>query len=283
MKSAARRRRVWLAGLSSLMLSGCAGAVLTESGRLSSYASLKPSDGVITKTRVHVDKPSVLAAKSLRLLPTTFDGRATASGLNSRQLQLVGNAIDRSLCSDLSRRFRIVLPDEPADLVVHAVITYIGKTDTTAAGASVVTGLGGKVASAATGIPVPVPRIPLGLGSLSVEAEAKDRGGRQVAAFVWARGADALTTGARVAEEADAHALASSFAGDLAKLLVTGNDPIADPAPLLPTMQGVGEYFGGDPRYAACRQFGPNPGPGHTLGGIIGLPPDWTDKGGAPQ
>lgn len=273
--------RAWLGGAIGLMLSGCAAAVLTESGRLSSYASLRPSDGVMTKSKLDVDRKAVLAAKTLRLQPTIVDSGATASGLAGKQIQLVSNAIDRSLCRDLSQRFTIVAPGEPADLVVQAVITRVTKTDTTAAGASVITGIGGKAASAVTGIPMPVPRIPLGMGSLTVEAEAKDPTGRQLAALVWARGADAVTTGPRIAEEADAHTLAGHFASDLAKLLVTGTDPIANPAPLFPTAQGVGEYFGADPKFAACRQFGRDPGLGHMLGGVIGLPPNWTDKGPA--
>jgi Protein of unknown function (DUF3313) len=270
-----------LAGVFGVALSGCASAVLTESGRLSSYAGLKPSDGVMTKTRVHVDKNALLAAKTLRLMPAAVDGRAASSGLTEGQLQLVSNAIDRTLCRDLSRRFVIVMPDQPAELVVQAVVTNVAKTDTFAAGVSVAAGLSGKVASVATGIPAPVPRIPFGMGSLSVEAEVKDSSSRQLAAFVWARAADAMTTSARIGEEADAHTLAESFASDFATLLVTGSDPIANPAPLFPSAHVISAYFGAEPKYPACRAFGRDPGLGHTLGGVIGLPPSWTDKGGS--
>lgn len=268
---------------SAAALTGCAPALPTDSGKLSSYANLKVSNGIVTKSKLRVEKTAVLAAKTLLLQPTIVDLADAGSGLSVTQRDLVSNAIDRSLCRNLSARFTIVHPGEPSDLVVRAVITRIDKTDTTAAGASVVAGIGSKVATVATGAPIPGLRIPIGLGSLSVEAEAKDAGGVQRAALVWARGADALTTTPRVAEEADAHTLADAFAADFAKLLVTGTDPIADPMPMMPTAQGIGEYFGKEPRYAACKQFGPDPGLGHTLGGVVGLPPSWTDKGSAKE
>ncbi len=57
-----------------------------------------------------------------------------------------------------------------------------------------------KVASVApmfstSATPIVVPRIPIGMGTLSVEAEARDAGGKQKAALLWARGADMLTSG----------------------------------------------------------------------------------------
>lgn len=260
-------------------LSGCASAVVTQSGRLSSYSDLKSSEGMATKGKVLIDSQTVLAAKTVRLIPTIIDTPVLEAGLTAKQLQLVSNAIDRSLCRDLGQRFTVVMQTEPADLEVRAIITHIAKTDTAAAGTSVVAGIGGRVVSAVTGIPVPVPRLPIGLGSLSVEGEAKGRDGRQVAALIWARGADIVTTSARVAEEADAHTLASKFAEDFVKLMVTGKDPIVDPAPMVPTAERVGEFFGADSKSAACRQFGRDPGFGHALGGVIGAPPEWADKG----
>jgi len=282
------RRRVFSIVLSSMVgllpvLSGCATAQLTESGRLSSYAALNASDGVLTKTRLRVDKPAVLAARSARIIPTIAAEQGAIPQLSQKQLRLVSNMIDRTLCRHLSRRFVMVEPHQSADLVVHAIITDVSKTDTTAAGLSAVTNIGGPVVSVATGVPLPLPRIPIGMGSLSIEAEARDGSGRQLAAMIWARGADAITTKARVAEEGDAHTLASEFASDFARLLITGTDPIADPTPMLPTAQGVGEYFGGKPKYGTCEQFGKHPGLGDTIGGAIGLPPTWTDDGAARQ
>jgi Protein of unknown function (DUF3313) len=155
----------------------------------------------------------------------------------------------------------------------------VGVTNVAAASTSVVLGIGGKVAGAAMGVPIPVPRLPIGLGSLSVEGKASTKEGQQIAAMTWARGADFLTTQARAAEEGDAYALAAAFAADFAYLLVTGNDPIADPASSMPSVQAASEYLGADPKQASCARFGKNPGIGGTLGGAIGLPPSWTDEG----
>jgi hypothetical protein len=262
-----------------MLLSGCAAAELTESGRLTDYEKLVPSDGIVTKGRIYVDREAVQAARSVRLLPTTIETKADGVDLTPDQLRLVSNALDRSLCRGLSTRFVIVAQDESADLLVQAVITRLTATDVTAAGVSAVTGLGGKAVSAASGVPIPVPRIPFGLGSLTVEAEARDSSGKQMAAIVWARGADVISTDARVSEEGDAHTLAILFAEDLTKLLVTGSDPISDPTPSLPTADIVSDYFGGAPKYAACAQFGSHPGLGNTLGSKFGLPPSWTDGG----
>ncbi|WP_296526215.1 DUF3313 domain-containing protein [Rhodoplanes sp.] len=265
--------------LAATTLVSCASAILTESGHLSSYSGLETSNGLLTRAKVRADKAAVLAARTAAMSPTKVTSDASASGLSPAELRLVGNAVDRALCRDLSRRFVMVESGQPADLFLAVTITHIDKTDTTAAGASVVTGIGSKVAGAVTGAPIPSMRIPIGLGSLTVEAEAKDQTGLQVAALVWARGADMFTTKARVANESDAHELAAAFAGDFAKLLVTGGDPISDLTPLVPTQERVGEYFGAEAKYAACRRFGKDPGLGDTIGGAIGLPPAWTDKG----
>jgi hypothetical protein len=263
----------------ALIAAACATAELTESGVLSSYSNLETRNGVLTKSRVRAEKDAVLAARTAFLKPTIVAGGTVASGLTSQELRRVSNAVDRAVCRDLSRRFVMVEAGQPSDLVVHIAITHVEKTDATAAGASVVAGVGSTVAGAVTGVPIPSVRIPVGLGSLTVEGEAKDPSGRQLAALVWARGADAFTTKARVANEADAHTLAGEFANDFAKLLIRGTDPITDLTPLAPTTESVGEYFGSDAKYAACRQFGRHPGLGNTIGGALGMPPDWTDKG----
>jgi hypothetical protein len=124
-----------------------------------------------------------------------------------------------------------------------------------------------------------VPRIPIGLGSLAVEAEAMAQGSQQ-AALIWARGADSMTTRPRASNEADAYALASEFGADFARLLVTGDDPIKLSLSV-PSARGVGEFLGASPKEAACARYGRNPGVGGLVGGMVGLPPNWTDSGAA--
>jgi Protein of unknown function (DUF3313) len=187
--------------------------------------------------------------------------------------------VDRSLCFGLSERFQIVSTDQ-SDLIVHAIITRVAPTDPVVAGAS-------KVASVVPsiflpGVPVPVPRIPIGLGSLSVEAEARDRHGKQKAAMVWGRGANSFTSAARMSSDGDAYDLATTFGTDFSKLLVSGKSPFGAP-PSLPSAESLYTKLGGAPKQAACEVFGRAPGVAGLIGERIGLPPDWTDKGAAAQ
>jgi hypothetical protein len=263
-----------LVALSAVTISACASASLTQSGALSSYAGLKPSNGVLTKTSFFVDKPAVLSARSARIIPTSI-ASGVGAGLTSKQLKLISNAVDRTLCRALGERFVMVENDRDADVVVFANITGIGATEVTAARVSAVA----SIAGAATSLPIPIPRIPYGMGSLSVEAEATNGSGKQVAALVWARGADAFFTRARASSEGDAYTLAAAFAGDFTKLMVTGNDPVSDFTPKLPSVDDIGAFFGADPKHNACKQFGTQAGLADAVGGALGLPADWTDPG----
>ncbi|WP_036839385.1 DUF3313 domain-containing protein [Pleomorphomonas oryzae] len=260
---------------SGLILAGCASAPLDEAGHLRSYANLRKDDGLLTRSLVSVDKPHVLAAKTVNIVPTAF-ATSVEAPFTPDQRGLVANAIDRSLCEGLSERFTVVPPWEPADLTVHATVTHATPTSKIAAGLS----KGASVASVVLlpEVPVPVPRVPFGLGSLSIEAEASDLAGEQRAAMVWARGANALTDPGPIADNGDAYTLAGSFGDDFSSLLVTGTSPFQGGLSL-PSMQAVGNYFGREPKYAACKAFGRNPGVIGTIGNMVGAPPSWTDGG----
>ena len=257
------------------LLAGCATAPLTRGGSLSSYDRMTPSDGLLTKSMVRVSKDEVLAAKTVRLVPTAFSATASTA-LTDKQRALVANAIDRSLCVGLSERFEVLGPGEPTDLTVHAVVTQAGATDEVAAGASKVV----SVVPSALGVPVPIPRLPIGLGSLSVEAEALDKAGMQQAAMLWARGADSFTTSATVSKAGDAYDLATTFGSDMTRLLVTGSSPFGE-LPAAPSLQKLGSSLGAKPKYAACEAFGRGPGVTGLISARIGLPPEWSDDGAA--
>jgi hypothetical protein len=257
------------------LLSGCATAPLDGAGSLRAYADLKPSDGLVTRSLLKVSREDVLAAKTVRIVPTAFPDPERRAPLTATQRSLVTNAADRALCSGLSERFRVVSASEPADLTVHAVITDVTPTNTVAVALS----KGASVAKTVLlpGVPVPVPRIPIGLGSLSLEAEATDDRGNQKAAMIWGRGATAFDPG-RVAEEGDAYDLAASFGDDFSKMLVTGKTPFGGlPSP--PSANALMAALGGAPKYPACEAFGRSPGLVGLVGDGIGLPPGWTDKG----
>jgi Protein of unknown function (DUF3313) len=262
----------------SVLVAGCASAPLDQAGSLRSYDNLKPSDGLLTRSLIAVSRDDVLAAKTVRIMPTAFQVPGERAPFTPAQRSLVANAVDRTLCAGLSARFEVVGPSEPADLTVHTVVTHAAPTDPVAVGLS----KGASVAKTVLlpGVPVPVPRIPIGLGSLSLEAEARDLQGNQKAAMIWGRGANALVGSGRVAEEGDAYDLAGAFGDDFSKLLVTGATPFGT-LPSAPSGETLRILLGGAPKHSACAAFGTSPGLVGLIGGGIGLPPDWTDKGAA--
>jgi hypothetical protein len=255
---------------------GCAMAPLDEGGSLVSYSDLTQADGLLAKSKLRISKDDVLAAKTVRIVPTVFAAAASHDTISEDQRKLVANAVDRSLCAGLSERFQVVDAAETADLTVHAVVTNMAATNETAVAAT-------KIASVAKsfllpGIPVPTPRLPIGLGSLSMEAEARGPGGGQEAAMVWGRGANFLSGSARISSSGDAYELASAFGDDFSKLLVTGENPFKNLSGP-PSMERLQSLAGGAPKYPACAVFGREQGVGGLLSGAVGLPPEWTDKG----
>jgi hypothetical protein len=257
----------------AVLLSGCASAPLTKGGSLSSYDNMTPSDGMLAKSLVRVSKDNVLAARTVRIVPTVFSPAASPT-LSNEQRALVANAVDRALCVGLSDRFQVVGPSQPADLTTRVVVTQAAPTDEVAAGASKVV----SIVPAAFGVPAIVPRLPVGLGSLALEAEAQDRAGRQQAAMVWARGANSFTNSPMVSTAGDAYDLAGSFAADFSQLLTTGASPFGK-APSMPSLDRIGSSLGNKPKYDACEAFGRGPGLVGTVAGNLGLPPEWSDKG----
>jgi Protein of unknown function (DUF3313) len=264
------------ANLAVASLAACASAPLSTSGSLASYDSLRPAKGFLNHTdaKLRVDKEDILAAKSVTIVPTSFSDEASKADLTDQQRHVIANEVDRSICNGLSDRFEIVSPGQPADLTVHATITHVTVTDPTTAGASKVASLVPTFVN--VGFPVVVPRIPVGMGSLSVEAEARDAHGQQKAALVWARGADALTSSPRVSASGDPYDLAGNFAADFNKLLITGENPFNNRV-LLPSAQRLKSSLGGKPLYPACDAFGRS-GIMDFIGGRVGAPPELTDK-----
>jgi Protein of unknown function (DUF3313) len=266
------------ASLFALAIAGasCTQVPLREAGTLRSYEGLATSGGTLTKARVRADRQALAVARTVRIVPTSTRLADAAGSMDPQQVKLVTNAIDRAVCVGLSERFRIVLPTEPADLEVHATVTQLVATNKTAAATSSVASLG-----ASTVLSVPVPRLPIGLGGLAVEAEATAGDGTQKAAMLWARGANMLTTKPRASAVGDAYTLSQSFASEFSQLLVKGGDPYKGTIVTLPTKQQLAATMGASAKYEACKAFGPPPGLVGLAAGQIGLPPSWSDKGTA--
>lgn len=261
-----------------LALSGCVSAPLNRSDALVSYDGLKQSDGVLTQSLLRVSKDEVLAARTIQIVPTRFTGAAARIALSDQQRRLIANNIDRSLCNGLSARFRVVPLGEPSDLTVQAHVTHVIPTNEVAAGVSRVASFVPSFLS--LGVPVPVPRIPVGLGGLSIDAEARDARNGQKAAMVWARMADSFTSSPKISTAADAYDLAASFGSDFSQMLVTGESPFGR-LPNAPSADSIGTALGMESKHARCAAFGRNPGVVGMLAGRIGLAPEWTDPGAA--
>ncbi|MGC2780630.1 MAG: DUF3313 family protein [Bradyrhizobium sp.] len=253
---------------------GCASAPLERAGSLKNYDHLADANGLVTHAQIKANKKELLEAKTVRIEPTVFPQRPDVA-LDENERKLVANAISREMCLRLSERFQIVASAEEADLTVKATVTHATATNATASAASQAASIAKSVVL--PGVPVPVPRLPVGLGTLSVEAEARDFAGFQKAAMVWARGASSVST-ARMANDGDAYDLAAEFGADFAKLVSTGESPFGG-LPSLPSVASVPAKLGGAPKYAACEQYGRFPGLKGFVGAGLGLPPGWTDKG----
>ena len=98
-----------------LLLSACASAPLEQAGSLGSYDEMTASDGILTKSRIKVRKDDVLAAKTVRIVPTAYSAKAARVKFTDEQRRLVSNSIDRALCVGLSDRFVVLSSDEPAE------------------------------------------------------------------------------------------------------------------------------------------------------------------------
>ncbi|WP_139786123.1 DUF3313 domain-containing protein [Agrobacterium genomosp. 13] len=268
-----RRRGVAFATLPfAIIMSGCASVPLQEGGTLSSYAQLSPAKGKFTKSRTFVDANGLAAVKTVAIMPTTFSFAASSKITAEKDRTLVSNALDRAICVALSDKYRIAAAGQPADMTVRTVITDLVPTDKTMAGVSTAVSLGSNLV-----LPVGVPRLPVGLGGLAVEAEAVDNGGVQRAAAVWSKGANSFTDSARVSEIGDAYGLASDFANYFSRILVTGK--VSDGLDIsIPSGHRMRSALGGQPKYAECDAYGRSRGLRGMVADQFGAPPDWTDR-----
>ncbi|MQB34266.1 DUF3313 domain-containing protein [Rhizobium rhizogenes] len=255
-----------------MLLCGCANSPLRQGTSLSSYNNMKPARARLTMATLWVDRTSVLSARTIRIIPTTISDATVQAIKQPEDRALIANTINRALCVDLSDRFKVVSPVEAADLTIRASIVDIMPTNSTAAGLSTVTSLGTAIV-----LPVSMPRLPIGLGGLSVEAEAIGADGQQKAAMLWSRGANSFTNKPRVSQVGDAYSLANTFGDDFGKMLVTGQSPFGI-LPSIPSGQKLRASLGGKNKYEACNAFGSAPGIAGAIAGQVGMPPAWTDR-----
>ncbi|MDR7038097.1 MULTISPECIES: DUF3313 domain-containing protein [Methylobacterium] len=266
-------------------LAACGTVLLNETGSLTRYDRLASSEETASSARIYLDRAALPQTRTVRIIPTEFS-QAVAPGLTPAERKLVANAADRALCYELSLRYDVV-STRKADLTIRAAVTRAELTNVPAAGATIATSAAVTVASQvgvgfATAVGrVPIPRLPIGLGSLTVEAEALDRRHDQRAAMVWGGAANAFTNQARFSPASDIYDLAGEFGQDFGFFLATGQDPFKAPL-TLPTYDRIRiTVLGEAPLDPDCEAFGRAPGIDGMIGDYIGLPPDWTDKGPA--
>jgi hypothetical protein len=251
------------------LLAACAHSAITETGGLTSYEGMTPVKTTRTHALYKADPPALAKATSVRIAPVTY-APGTGRKVSADQRAFIANIVARTLCDKLSDHYDIAAADGPADLTVRAVITRMTPTNRDAARASVPL----RIAAAVVGVPVPG-RLPIGLGSFAAEGEAIDSSGTQRAAITWARGADAFTNRARVSKIGDAFELSSAFAGDLADLVITGQNPLHDIPRHIMSKRNR-------PIPAACDVYGRSQGVKDFLGGFVGMSPEVTDKQSPP-
>jgi hypothetical protein len=260
------------------IVASCAVVPLDQANSLTSYEGLTSvkSQFKARKAKYKAVPEDLKSIKTVYIQPTMVSAAAAAGARKSSDRALVANAISRALCVGVSDRFQVVDRPEDADMLVHATVTGIVPTNPTAAGLSVAASIGSQFMQ----IPVPLPsRVPFGLGGLAVEAEATSNDGRQLAAMVWAKGANALTTSPRISQIGDAYTLAADFSGDFSKMLVTGKTPFKGfSLPKLPSAQKIRFSLGGKPKYPACEKFGRSRALMDMAASQVGMPPSWTDK-----
>jgi Protein of unknown function (DUF3313) len=247
------------------LLAACTSVPLKEGGTLSSYSRLSPEEGTLSKRRTYVDSVALSRLRTATIIPASFthDAASQVGSLDDRRM--VANILDRALCISLSDRFEMVP-------YVRAVVTGLVPTDKVAAGASAALTLGTGFA-----LPIAAPRLPIGLGGIAVEAEAIDHSGNQLAATVWARGANSISNTPRVSQVGDAYTLAATFGNEFSKLIVDGQDRNGSGLSL-PSAHRVQSWFGGTPKHAACETFGRSPGLVGLIASRFGAPPKWTDN-----
>lgn len=135
--------------------------------------------------------------------------------ISQAQLDIISNALNRSMCNRLGQYLTIQASPVDSDLRLNFVLTGITATSRAASGLS-----------SAAGIFVPGPfRIPIGMGAIALDAKATSN--QQTAAFLrWAKGANPVFNSGKVSTIADAYELVETFSREFSELLLEGANEV---------------------------------------------------------
>ena len=213
--------------LALLALPACATKPPTQTGFLANQASMEKVSGTVrAQIERQRDLDALRGVQKVMLLPARLqEGGDIPDTITPESRLLVLGELDRQLCFQMSRRFELVGPEEPAAARVQAVITRLQETNATASAAS---------AAVSRLLPGGSVRLPVGRGGLSIEARLDTANGRQAAAMAWSRGAGVVMDQGSLSEVGDAHRFASNFAADFADFLAEPGTPkraVPDPDP----------------------------------------------------
>lgn len=270
-----------------LALAGCGEVVLTQSGVLSRYDRLTGSQEFASDARLYADQTALTRVRTVRIVPTAFTGDIPgAEALTPQERRLAANVADRAMCYELSLKYDVVsTPD--ADLTIRSRVTRVVPTDLLGAGATIgisaAVSIAGQVGVKAVDTVgrVPIPRVPIGLGSLTVEAEALDRRRQQRVAMIWGGAANSFTSQPRFSRVSDAYDMAGDFGQDFGFFVATGQDPFKAPF-FIPNWNRIRVTTLGEPPLDPdCAAYGRAPGVDGMITDYIGLPPEYGDRGPA--
>lgn len=169
-----------------LGVSACATAQGKPSGQLTSYDALAPKAGTLRVAVVErADDDALRQIDKVLIEPTRLVGRETA-WLTPEERSRLLREVDAQVCFEMSERYALTYDATQADARVRVLVTRVKPT-----------GAVGSAAAAAAGFFIPGPigvRLPGSTGGLGGEAEMLDRSGRQLAALIWNRNANAVGT-----------------------------------------------------------------------------------------
>lgn len=206
------KRRHWLAAIAILNLGACASA---PAPRATVFAPEHPlhsaSKARQRKVEHYVDAQALHPIPRIALPDVRVAANAHDEAITSQQAELVANHAARSVCLGLAPYAVLHHTPGPGVLDVQLVVTAIEPSSGFASGTSAVIGA---VA------PVPLPRVPAGLGSLAMEAELREPQLGQLALMRWARGANAITQDPKISSIGDAWQLAQRFGRDFTRTLL---------------------------------------------------------------
>jgi hypothetical protein len=264
-----RRAATLLALLASVsLLSACASAPRSGSNEASAVGSLDAQLQPVKQSRhvqifAAVQRDALRAAHSVALPRVRLSASAEVGSTSEAQQALLSNAVARSACLELSKRFVLQPPGQTADVQLDIQLTAIRTSSAAASGLS-----------ALVGLVVPGPsRLPLGLGGLAARADAVDAQGQALLSYRWARGARSVAEDASMSRIGDAWQLAQRLGRDVGLELAAMREPKPERRPLLPKEE---RQAGRD----LCRaHFGSTPLLGRGLGKLLPLSPEAMDSG----